>query len=95
MEELSLEELEKVSGGEETPSETRNIIVKYREEGNCMQLTHDLGKYEITYAETNGETMAQQWCTENNMIYDGWYLADLKTDNYNTRILLDTITKSY
>jgi len=93
MKELNDKKLEKVIGGEATSQQTYNVLVKYKETEDGMILTEDLGRYEKTYAETNGETIAREWCTTNNKIYDSYYLGDIKTNNYDTRILLDTLNE--
>lgn len=86
------DELEKVAGGEETPSTTNNVIVKYKNTVDGKILEYDLGRFEISYAQTMGESLARDWCTTNNKIYDSYYLADLLTNNYDTRVLLDSLS---
>jgi len=90
---LNDEELEKVSGGEAADRTTYNVVAKYRDTEDGLTLYKDLGRFPIADAEANGESMAKEWCTQNNKIYAGYNLADLVTSNYDSKILLNTITK--
>jgi len=92
--ELSDEELDKVTGGEGENLDTRNVVVRYKETIDGIELWNDLGRFPIAQAQADGETMAKEWCVLNNMIYTGWNLANFLSNNYDAKELLNTVSQT-